>query len=556
MDKTIMGRLGNRVGAVLFMGVFLFILFWRLPAPLSAQDQPDIVETVYVENVEIPVRVFEGRQPVGGLTKSDFELYLDGEKTMINGFFEARKKLNRQPEAGVPPRLFALIFNLSDFSQDLTAHLDTLFEKIIRPGDHLIVITNRYFFPEWIVENPEKTRGKIVDILEKEGNKLKAEMLRFENELRAIAIELKSRLADPYEKRADDNFPLGIFRNFFFTYRFVLEDIRNQYLNLPLDQYIKISEYLKGQQMEKWVLSFYQMGRLPLLDQSGQIQKSLDRYLDQEGPAVSTGNLETGNLPLNFKAARQKLTALHLDFTLKIHQIDELFVKDIARAFLNSGATVHTLLLKPLRQTSITGYNDYKYETVATDSENILKQMSRLTGGSIVNSNRIEDFIQDITQREDIVYMLTYAADSPKKKPPRVEIKIKNPGYRPVYDNHKRLKPFQDMMRQLQQGIRPIEIESITCSGDILTVKLKNIEMVQYEGERFGAVRARIKILDKGKKVIAGLEKTYKGIKEAGIIQAKLPPIDRGRYKVVLEVKDLFTIRNVYTGDAISFTKK
>lgn len=551
---------------------FLFILSLWFPLHLPAQEQEPIIETVYVENVEITVRVFEGKHPVQGLKKDDFDLYINGKKKEINGFFEARKTLEQNPspdsltretDTGIQPRLFVLVFNMSDFQQDLTRHLDTLFDRIIRPGDSLIVITNRYFFPEWKVEAPGKTKSKISDILAREVEELKSEILRFENELYAISSQLKSRIADPYERRSDDQWPFNIFRDFFFTYQFVLEDIRNQYLNLPVGQYIKISEYLKGQQVEKWVLNFYQMGRLPLLDKSGQIHRMLDRLMDPESSTSgSSGSNPTasasgfGNYPLNTGEIRKKLQSLYFDFILNIQQIDELFVKDISRAFLNSGATVHTLLLKPTRQTSITGYGDYKYETVATDSESILKQLSKLTGGSIVKSNRIKDFIADITQREDIIYRLTYAPGSRRKKPAKVEIKINNPKYRLVYDNQKRLKTFRDIMKRLTLGSKSLEIESIACNGDMLTAKLNNIELVQFEGESFGAVRARIKIVDKRKNLVADFEKTYKGIKEKGMFQAKLPPITKGKYKLVLEVKDLFALKNVYTGDAVSFSKK
>lgn len=533
-------------------GSGLLVLVILSAGLVVAQNQEKIVENVYVENVEIPVRVFAGSQPVSGLTRNNFELFIDGKKTKINGFYESRKKLKMNPSPDAPtgkttddshPRLFVLMFNLSDFGQDLGHHLDILFEQIIRPGDHLVVMTNRYFFPEWKVEVPEKMKIKIRAILDKEVNRLRSEMLRFENELRAISNVLRSRLEDPREKEIDDTFPLKIFQDFFFTYQFILEDIKNQYLNLPLEQYIRISEYLKGQQMEKWVLCFYQMGRLPLLDNSGYIHKALERFMDKVESA-------------SYATVRQQLTASYLDLNSRIREMDDLFLKDIGKSFLDSGATVHTLILKPGRRSSIIDYNDYRYENVVTDSENILTQLSRLTGGSIVKSNKIQDFIMYISRNEDIVYTLTFSPDSRKKKPSRAEIKINNPHYRLVYDNQKRAKSFRILMNRLAQESQNIEIEAISFHDDMLKVKLSHIRLVQYEGESFGAVRARVKILDNRKKVIAGFEKTYKGIKQEGVFQAQLPPIASGRYKVVLEVKDLFSMKNVYAGDAVAFIKQ
>jgi hypothetical protein len=546
----------------------IFVLLFTLPSLTDAQEQEKIVETVYVENVEIPVRVFDKTQLVKGLTKANFELYVDGKRTEINAFFEARKKIEENLSPGADPvereaaaarpRLFALIFNLTDFKQDLAGHLDTLFKTIIKPGDHLIVITNRYFFPEWEVKSPEITKNKIVEILEKEVVKLKSEMLRFENELHSISSELKSRLADRYEKDTDDNYPFKIFRDFFLTYQFVLEDIRNQYLNLPVSQYIKISEYLKGQDMEKWVLNFYQIGRLPLLDKNGPIHRKLDAFIDNDSSdsgGSSSGSGKSFTYTPDMKTVRQKLKSMYFDFIMEIQIIDELYVRDIGKAFLNSGATVHTLLLKPDRQSSITGYGDFKYEDVSTESESIFRQMTKLTGGRVVRSNKISQFISSITRDEDTLYTLTYAPDGRSKKTSQVEVKVDNPTYRVVYDDRKRLKPFHEMVNRLGQLSRSIDIESITCDGRTLTAKLANIELVQFEGNALGAVRARVKIQDKRKKQIVNFEKTYKGIKERGLLQIALPPIADGKYKLILEVKDLFTLKDVYAGDAINFTK-
>lgn len=548
-----------------FLMFSIIVLLFTYSAFSDAQEQEKIVETVYVENIEIPVRVFDDKQPVKGLTKANFELYVNGKKTEINAFFETRKKIDEslppgaetaeRETAAVRPRLFALVFNLSDFKLDLAGHLDTLFKTIIKPGDHLIVITNRFFFPEWEVKSPELTKEKIQDILAKEVSKLKSEMLRFENELYSISSELKSRLDDKFEKDSDDNYPFKIFKDFFLNYQFVLEDIRNQYLNLPVNQYIKISEYLKGQDMEKWVLNFYQLGRLPMLDENGLVYRRLDAFMDNDSPGNSSGSERSFSYSPDMKVVRQKLKAMYFNFIMELQKIDEFYVKDIGKAFLNSGATVHTLLLNPVRQSSLSGYGDFKYEAVATESESILKKMAELTGGKIVRSNKIASFISSITRDEDILYTLTYAPGGGSKHLPQVEVKVDNPAYRIVYDDRTRLKPFREMMDRLDQLSRSIDIESITCDGRTLTAKLSNIELVQFEGNSFGAVRARVNIQDKKKKPVVNFERTYKGIKEKGLLQIELPPISDGDYKLILEVKDLFALKEVYAGDAVNFKK-
>lgn len=528
---------------------------------LWAQDNEDIVETVYVENVRIPVRVFDGKQPVKGLTKEDFTLFINGRKTPINGFFEVSRKLAPLRRSGetvteetadtappAPGRLFVLIFNLSDYRMDMAGHMDMVFKEIIRPRDRVMVITNRFFLPEWEVTNPDVVKGRIMGILEKEAKIMKGDMVRFTNELRSNAARLKSRMADPAEMKIND-YPAHIFKDFFFHYQFVLEDLKDQYLALPVAQYVKIAEYLKGQQAEKWVLNFYQLGRLPLLDKMGTVQREIDRVIGQDGGGGGGGGL--GGYTIDRKAARQNTLRVYFDFINSIREGDDVLVRDIGKAFLNSGATFHTLLLKPV---SIDFSGDYKYETVSTEAENILKKLAHMTGGSVVRSNRIADFMKDAAAREDVIYTLTYVPDRKKKKNPDIEIKTAGRGYRVVYDDQKRIKAFRQVMKDLTRELKDLEIASIACSAEWLTVKVVNMEMAQYEGEYFGAVRAKVKIMDKRSRTVAGFEKTYKGIKAEGVFRAKLPELAAGRYKVVLEVKDLFSLKNVYVGDAVNVT--
>jgi hypothetical protein len=531
----------------------LFVL-----SPLQGQEHKKIVEKVVVENIEIPVRVFQGNQPVEGLKKEDFLLYLNGKPKEINGFYEVRKKLadDSVRDSGsspasqhiAPPRLFVLIFNLSAYTLDLKSQVNTFFERIIRPNDHIMAITNNFFITEFEVVNEEKAKDKILKVLEKEMRKLKQEMNAFESELKSIAAVLKSRLEDAGGVVAQN--PTPLLSDFFVNYQFILEDIKEKYLSIPLDQYIKISEYLKSQEGEKWVINFYQLGRLPVLDNLGEINRIISRLGDDGSSTNPVG--EGGEPP---QEIRRVIQDFYLNFINKVKMVDNLFVNDIGKAFINSGATFHTQLLSPLVRSFS---NDFRYETITTESENILRTLSKLTGGSVYSSNRTEKFIKDIIAKEDISYVLTYVPDTgKKKKKPKVNIKIKNSNFRVVFDDQRRLKSFKSMMARLTQNYKDIEIESLSCKDDLVTFKIKNIEVVQYEGEKFWAVQSRIKILDNYSRLITGFEKVFKGVKGQGegIIQVKLPSLTGGRYYVVLEVKDLFSLKSVTAGDAISIIK-
>ncbi len=531
-----------------------FLLFFSL----FTQEQEKIIETVRVRNIEIPVRVFKGTQLVGGLTKKDFILYVNGKKKEINGFFEIRKKLEVNPP-NIPsqeikkinrPRFFTLIFNINDYHQELKSLIEFFFNNIIQPNDRIMAITNHYVFPEWVVESPEKTKNEIIDIIKKERRRVKFEMLRFQSELKAEASLLKARMAD---KEGQDN-PDMVFRHFFLIYQFVLEDIKNNCLNLPLEEYVKIAEYMRAQEGDKWVLNFYQIGHLPLLDSFGQVSKILTSLMDSTMRSVGGGSSGfNSDDAISLANAIKNVKTVYFDFLQQLRQVDHILIKDISKSFLNSGATFHTLLLKPINP----GFSDdFKYEPVNTDSESILRSLSRMTGGSITRSNRINDFINDITEKEDIIYYLTFIPGLSKKKYLDVKIKIKDGEYTVSYDNHKRLNMYRRVMKELDLNKSDLEIKSISYNNDHLTVKLSNIIMADYEGKRFGAVQVRFKILDHSSRLISNFKKTYKGIEEEGIFITKLPLLPPGNYKVVLEIKDLFSLKNVFVGDAINIIKK
>jgi hypothetical protein len=352
-----------------------------------------------------------------------------------------------------------------------------------------------------------------------------------------MASTFKSRMADVTNSLAGEakDSPGEIFREFFMNYRFILDDIRNQYLKFPAEQYIKIADYLNRQKCEKWVFNFFQIGHFPALDSFGRIYRDLQYYMyDSEN-----------------RTLRMEVNKLYMDFFHHLHEIDDLLVDDINRVFLNSGATFHTLLLKP---TSPYFSDDFKYEPISTETEATLRKIARMTGGCIVRSNKMEDFVKKITVKEDILYSLIYVPDTDesKKKRTKLKIKVKNKKYRAIYDDQKRLSRFRRLREWMHRENPNVEIERVSFKGSFLTVKLKNIMMVKSEGETFGAVQAKIKILDKNLKVMADFEKSYKGIKEEGIFQTKLPPLPGGSYRVVLEVKDLFSLKNTFAGEGIT----
>jgi len=524
------------------------------------QEHDQIVETVLVGNIEIAVRVFDGDTPVKGLKKSAFQLSLGGHPLPINGFYEEQKKLGndskRQPFSGFAPsrlkqRIFVLIFNLSDFREDMSAQMDILFKRVIQRGDRLIVISNRHFFPEWVVTKPEETKSRVLSVLKKEVEKMRFELLRLEAELNSNAAIALSRLnAEESGKE-----PELILREFLNSYQNALEEIKKQYLQIPIGQYIKVAEYLRGQKAEKWALVFYQVGRLPMLKSDGRLGKFVDgliSHVDTLFQNQNTSNPSTGA----FSELRQKIKTLYADFVNKLRETNDYLVNDTGKAFLNSGAVFHIMLMKPVQP----GFSEeYKYESVSTESETILKKISRLTGGKVVLSNKMIDFVNDITTAGDSVYIMTYALPPGKnKKDQELNVQLTSPKYRVIFDDQQREKSFKTMINKLIAGVKDLEINSIVHHPrkHRLMVQLDNIQLVAFEKETYGAVRARLQIKNSNNKQIVGYERTFKGIKKEGLLFVDIPKLPPDHYTVILEIRDLFSLKNIFIGDAVTIDIK
>jgi len=512
------------------------------------EPQEPIIENRTVTNIQFPVRVFLDGRPVGGLSKKDFTLFVNDKETPINGFYETRKKLNSPPDhatmqglsESTPPRLFVIIFNISDYNLNLEKDIDAIFREILRPDDRFMVISNNYFLPETTLKDPQPEKRILVETLRKEADKLRMSILEVESELKVQANNFLSRLSDPVERRQPD-FPYEVFREFFTNYILTFEQFKKGYFDLAKEQYIKIAEYLKSQGAEKWVLNFFQVGLFPRFKMHGQIQAALDLY---------TENAREDQPP------DIRMKALIMELLPKLEDVDKWMVDNISRLFVDSGATIHTLLKKPKNTNFL---DHYEYQPISTDSESILREIARLTGGSLVYDKSAAEFVAAISAKEDIYYMLTYAPENNEDKDSSLRLTINSAkNYRLVYDNKKKPQLFKKILDKIKEYNPQVKIGTITLVNDTLSVKVTRIKTVPLgnrDDARIGRIEAKVMIVDSDSKVIWETRKFYKCKESESVFQTGIPPLKKGNYNVLVEVKDLLSWysdtagENINTGD-------
>ncbi len=160
---------------IFLSGVFLFGL------TLLAQE---ISHEAIVVNIEVPVRVFKGNKFIDNLTIDDFEVYEDGKPQKIEAVYLIKKanieredlKIDREKAKKIfSPQLsrqFVLIFEIRDYFPKVEEAILYFFEKVIIPGDKLIVATptKTYNFKEdsWEVVSKTEIASQLIAKLKRD----------------------------------------------------------------------------------------------------------------------------------------------------------------------------------------------------------------------------------------------------------------------------------------------------------------------------------------------------------------------------------------------------
>jgi hypothetical protein len=144
----------------------------------------ELIHSVSVINIEIPVRVYKGGSFVDNLTINDFEVYDNNELQEIQAVYLVKKatiqreEISPREEVKSPPtrpqvsRQFALFFEMSDYLSDIDKTLDYFFDKVLLPGDSLIVLSpqkNYHLRSEALAQKPkDKVKEDLRGILRRD----------------------------------------------------------------------------------------------------------------------------------------------------------------------------------------------------------------------------------------------------------------------------------------------------------------------------------------------------------------------------------------------------
>jgi hypothetical protein len=519
------------VKLILFLLIYSFFFYPGIPGYAQQQNQQShekIVEEVEVTNVEVAVRVFLKGEPVPGLKKEDFKLLVNGKEKEIHGFYENQKKLD---ESSNLPRTFLLIVNICDYHLDIENALDTLFDKIIKPNDHIILITNNFFIEDRHIPNSREEKEKLKGIL-------KIETGNIERKLRILEQRIKSLMRLFKSRQRAGNMDTANIQDFILDYIQLVREFKNLYLDLGTDKYIRLAHHLQTQKGEKWVLSFYQVGRFFKPKFGSPFFRSLFG-----STGTSTELFGSFNAMQWYEKLRDAL-----------EPEDLLPREDLVKLFTNTGATFHTILMEHGKTMQNELAADLSYVPIISDSYNLLKEISKRTGGSFINTNEFQKFYQKIALDRDIYYILTFVPDkSEAKKENKIKITIndKTKKYRISYSNLQQGSYLKKTEKKIQKETPQIRIERVGFKDNRLSFVVSNFKIKQNDPSNPTAVTklpVRIQVFDQnsqslfdGVKMFELTAADLQGKKAKVRLQVDFPQLPPGVYDVFIWVGDPLT---------------
>ncbi|MEE8605299.1 MAG: hypothetical protein V3S65_07985 [Candidatus Aminicenantaceae bacterium] len=386
---------------------------------LSVLPQEIFIEDSLVINVEVPVRVYEGRTFIDNLTIDDFQVFEDGVPQKIEAVYLIKKKSIERKEENkrfVPQtsRNFFLFFEISDYTKKLGESIDYFIHNVFLPGDNLFISTplKTYKLKEIVLElrSKEEIAKEIKELLRKDTITGSSEYNSIIRDLTQITRALTAEIMGPKEYKSDEA-TSSLYDMKTGQEEAKIEELLMLYAgnlsrletlrDVDQLQLLDFARFLKYKEGQKYVFLFYQREFLPQID-----PKILGRYSGefQDRPTIQMGFSDLYGL-------------LRRDISFNVDLIKQ--------AYADSSVSIHFLFIS----TPTKDIYGIRMQEQSEDIYQAFKEMARATGGFVDSSANPVYLFQNALQASENYYLIyyipkNYIADG-KFKELKVEVKDK-----------------------------------------------------------------------------------------------------------------------------------
>ncbi len=516
---------------ILFFYFFLLVPGLNLFSQTKSGNSENKVVTVDVTDFEVPVRVFFNKKMVDNLKKEDFLLYEGNKLQKINGFYIKRQKISIEEDTPAKAemkaegggRYFVLVFKITEFNDQLKKGIDFLFNKLFRKSDELLIFVNDKTFFIKNLSNLQTSKKLVSKTLRHESVKAKQRLSRI---LDTINTELSySRFNLIFTSTMAQ--PANEMIKFLEKYIFIWDTYRKKYLTPSVDEYYNFARYLQKIDKEKWVINFYQIEMFPKLKRAGDMMTRIKAMIS---------SLQTSNRGEDVFHSRT-LQNLLMKINITLNAVTDFPAEEISKLFYKVNTIFHSIFINT---TKTVLSQDLEYKRISSNLENSFREITERTGGSIISSGNIIKSVKKLTEKDDILYMLTYTPEEGKKAG-KIKVRTKNSDYKVIYDNNMRDKYIERYFRKKESSIPTVNIEEAKLEGKTLFVKIKDYFWRKENGVRLGKMKIHIKVVNSAGRVYFNQTKTIVADKKSFTVSLNLRNLDKGEYSIVVDVQDLLT---------------
>ncbi|MCK5220727.1 MAG: hypothetical protein KAR14_04040, partial [Candidatus Aminicenantes bacterium] len=472
-----------------------------------------------VINVEVPVRVMHKGKPVDNLKKSDFKLFENGKEIDINGFNIIRKKISSQSieldserKQYYEPRLFVLAFSVTNFNRFYEKGVRYFFDTVLRKEDKLLVFANNLTLTCNDLKDKKKTLEEIILALNKEGKNarknIRLVMMRVDSGVRNLVAKLKS----PSSRGAAAVLQSEVL-SFFMQYHSAWKTYKRSFLTLDIYTLYNFAAFLKRITLEKWVISFYQYERFPVINFDSAGGALIAKYMGYESRRIA------GDISREFTAGRT------------------FPYEEISKMYYNLSATFNLVVIPTRIETDS---ESTKTANLSTAAEITLREIAKRTGGSVSFTTDLTNSLEKIIEKEDISYILTYAPEDNSRRG-KLKVKLTNKKFKLLYDDNRRASFIKRKIKKYNAEKKMIKIENLQFVDKKLIFKLINFELFKQKKLKSGKIGVSLIIRDQAGKILFDEKKSVDPEKETTEMSIGFDWLTSGKYDLIIDVKDLLT---------------
>ncbi len=364
---------------------------------VSGFAQQSFVEQSLVLNVEVPVRVFQGKVFVDTLTIDDFEILEDGVPQKIEACYLVNKSAiqRREENKRYTPqtaRHFYLFFEITEYVPKIQEALAYFFENILIPNDSLVIVTpiKTYRLKDRALQaKPQKAIAEeLRGIIRRDCLAGNVEFRNTVAELTALSRSISGALqsANPNDESAQqqDGTISSEFQNmrideqllFYGTLLDKLDSLREVNQMKLLD----FAQHLAKQEGQKYVFLFYQREYVPQVD-----PKIIATYIN-----VYQDNYYVYHTLTRAAGFRDREVAFN--------------VEKVKQAYADASTAIHFLFITTPGPEVAGVYMQERSEDIFSS----FRRMSEGTGGIFESSANPAAMFQDALAAAENYYLLYY----------------------------------------------------------------------------------------------------------------------------------------------------